>query len=159
RITPSGMNSGIREARGRYVAIMGAHTEYAEDYLHTCIELLDEHPEVWCAGGPIVSKGRSRFGQAVAVAMSHTVGVGNAKRRVPDYEGYAEGACFPVFRREVFDKIGLYDEDLVRNQDDDLNYRLAVAGGKVFISPRAWCSYYVRDAPVPFFRQYFEYGY
>src|SRR5262249_30028655 len=79
--------------------------------------------------------------------------------RFPDYEGYAEGACFPVFRREVFDKIGLYDEDLVRNQDDDLNYRLAVAGGKVFISPRAWCSYYVRDAPVPFFRQYFEYGY
>jgi glycosyltransferase involved in cell wall biosynthesis len=159
RITPCGMNAGIHEARGRYIAIMGAHTEYAPDYVRRCIDLLEEHPEVCCAGGPIGSQGRSMFGQAVAAAMSHPVGVGNAKHRFPDYEGYAEGACFPMFRREIFDQVGLYDENLVHNQDDDFNYRVARNGGKIFISPRAWSSYCVREAPLQLFRQYFQYGY
>jgi hypothetical protein len=138
---------------------MGAHTQYAQDYLRRCVELLEEHPEVCCAGGPIVSKGKSTFGQAIAAAMSHPVGVGNAKHRFPNYEGYAEGACFPMFRKEIFDKVGLYDESLVRNQDDDFNYRVACNGEKIFISPRAWSCYYVREAPMLLFRQYFQYGY
>jgi succinoglycan biosynthesis protein ExoA len=159
RITPCGMNAGIREARARYVAIMGAHTEYANDYLRRCVELLEDHPEVCCTGGPIISKGKSPFGQAIAAAMSHPMGVGNAKHRFPNYEGYAEGACFPMFRREIFDKIGLYDENLVRNHDDDFNYRVAREGEKIFISPCASSWYYVREAPRQLFLQYFQYGY
>jgi glycosyltransferase involved in cell wall biosynthesis len=157
--TPCAMNKGIEAARGRYVAILGAHAEYAPDYLRTCLDLLREHPEVCCVGGPIQSVGRSPFGRAVASVMAHPVGVGNARHRHPAYEGYAEGACYPVFRREVFDKVGLYDEALMRNQDDELNYRLAKHGEKVFISPRAQCRYFVRETPSGLFRQYFDYGY
>jgi len=159
RITPCAMNVGIREAHGQYVAILGAHCQYAHDYLRTCAALLHEHPEACCVGGPAVSKGRGLFGQAVAAAMSHPVGIGNAKHRHPTYEGYAEGACYPVFRKEVFEKVGLYDETLVRNQDDELNYRLAKYGEKVFISPRARYSYFIRETPSKLFRQYFDYGY
>jgi succinoglycan biosynthesis protein ExoA len=159
RATPCGMNAGIREARGCYVAILGAHTEYATDYVRRCVELLEEHPEVCCVGGPIISRGKNLFGQAAAAAMSHPVGVGNAKHRFPDYEGYAEGACYPVFRKEVFVKIGLFDENLIRNQDDEFNYRLAREGKKVFISPRARATYFVRETPRELFRQYFQYGF
>jgi succinoglycan biosynthesis protein ExoA len=159
QITPCGMNVGIRAAKGRYIAIMGAHTQYATNYLRRCVEILEEHPEVCCSGGPIISQGKSAFGRAVAVAMSHPMGVGNAKHRFPDYEGYAEGACFPVFRREVFEQVGLYDENLIRNQDDDLNYRVARQGGKTFISPRARCIYYVRETIRQLFKKYFQYGY
>lgn len=159
RITPCGMNAGIREARGRYVAILGAHCHYAADYLRTCVDLLDEHPEASCVGGPIVSKGRGLFGQAVAAAMSHPAGIGNAKHRYPTYEGYAEGACFPVFRRQIFDRIGFYDENLVRNQDDELNFRLTKSGEKVFLSHRARVTYFVRETAAALFRQYFQYGY
>jgi hypothetical protein len=91
--------------------------------------------------------------------MAHPVGIGNAKHRYPDYEGYAEGACFPVFRKAIFAKIGLYDERLLRNQDDELNYRLAKHGEKVFISPRARSTYFVRETPAQLYRQYFNYGY
>jgi GT2 family glycosyltransferase len=157
--TPSAMNRGIKASRGKYVAILGAHTQYAPDYLRTCVELLDTHPDASCVGGPIVSKGRSLFGQAVATAMSHPVGIGNARHRHPNYEGYAEGACFPMFRKEVFEKVGLYDEALLRNQDDELNYRLAKYGEKVFISPRARCTYFVRETPIQLFKQYFHYGF
>lgn len=159
RVTPCAMNTGITQARGNYIAILGAHCHYASNYLRTCVELLDEHPEASCAGGPIVSVGKSLFGQAVAAAMSHPIGIGNAKHRYPDFEGYAEGAGFPVFRREVFETIGLYDETLVRNQDDELNYRLIKQGGKVFLSPRARSTYFVRESLGSLFRQYFGYGY
>ena len=154
RTAPCGRNAGIRQARGQYVAILDAHTEYARDYLRRCVELLDEHPEVCCSGGPIISRGRTAFGRAVAAAMSHPIGVGNARHRFPDYEGYAEGACFPMFRRETFEQVGLFDEALVRNQDDDFNYRVAQAGGKVFISPSARCIYYVRESPRDLYWQY-----
>lgn len=159
RTTPSAMNRGIEASRGRYVAILGAHTKYARDYLRACVELLEEHPEAACVGGPIHNKGFSSFGRAVALAMSHPVGIGNARHRHAHYEGYAEGACYPVFRREVFSKIGLYDETLIRNQDDELNYRLARHGEKVFISPRARSTYFVRETPSQLYQQYFNYGY
>ncbi len=159
RFTPFAMNAGIRAAKGRFIAIMGAHAVYSKNYIRACVELLEEHPEVWCSGGPINSQGKSAFGRAVAVAMSHPIGVGNAKHRFGNYEGYAEGACFPMFRREVFDVIGFYDEGLIRNQDDELNLRLTKQGGKVFLSPRAKCTYFVRDTPTALFWQYFQYGY
>lgn len=156
--TGSGMNIGIRAARGRYVAILGAHAEYASDYVKRCVQLLELHPEVCCAGGPIVSRGRSIFGRAVAVAMSHPMGVGNARHRFADYEGYAEAVCFPVLRKEVFDKVGFFDEQLVRNQDDDFYYRVRLSGERLFLSPTARCTYFVRDTIGRLFKQYYEYG-
>jgi GT2 family glycosyltransferase len=159
KIAASARNIGIRHARGAYIAIMDAHTEYASDYLRTCLALLDEHPEACCSGGPIVSRGIRSFGRAAAAAMSHPVGIGNAKHRMPDHEGYAEGACFPVFRREVFDEVGLFDETLVRTEDDEFNYRVVRNGGQIYISPRARCVYYVRDTPSELFWQYCQYGY
>ncbi len=159
QVTPCARNIGIREAKGQYIGIMDAHSVYSPSYIQACIEILKEHPEICCAGGPILSMGKGLFGQATAAAMSHPLGVGNAKHRFPDYEGYAEGACFPVFRKEVFDNVGLFDEDLVRNQDDEFNFRVTLSGRKIFISPRAQCRYYVREKPSQLFWQYFQYGY
>lgn len=158
RITSFAMNLGIEQARGACVAILGAHTLYPYDYLATCQSLLAEHPESDCVGGTLESRGHTHFGRAVAFAMSHPAGVGNALHRYPHYEGYAEGACFPVFRREALFGTGLYDTELVRNQDDDLNYRYRRAGGRVYISHRARCVYFVRETALALFRQYFQYG-
>ncbi len=159
KITPAAMNLGINESRGKYVAIMGGHAEYSPDYLKESIKTLERNSEVACAGGPVRSKGKTAFGMAVAEAMSHPVGIGNATHRHPDYEGYGEGVAFPVFRKDIFDKIGLYDENLVRNQDDELNYRLKKAGAKVYLTPHARVDYYVRETPLKLFHQYFQYGF
>jgi succinoglycan biosynthesis protein ExoA len=160
RVTPFARNIGIRNSRASYyIAVLDAHTVYASDYVRECVKILKEHSEVCCSGGPIVSAGNGIFGRATAAAMSHPIGIGNATHRLPKYEGYAEGACFPVFRRDVFEKVGLFDETLVRNQDDEFNFRLFLGGEKVFISPRAKCTYYVRETPRQLFRQYCEYGY
>lgn len=159
QITPAAFNLGIRLARGKYISILGAHCEYDKHFLANSIKLFCEHPEISCSGGPLINKGLTRFGKSVSRAMSHPVGIGNARHRFPGYEGYAEGACFPTFKREVFNKLGLYDETLIRNQDGDLNFRLTQSGGKVFISPKVKSIYFVRDTPTSLFKQYFQYGF
>lgn len=159
KFKPPAVNLGFSNAKGKYIAICDAHTTYDEYYLSNCLKILNENPEVWCSGGPIVSVGQSNFGKAVALAMSSFIGVGNAKHRFAEYEGYAEMACFPLFRREVIEKVGFYDEFFIINHDDEYCYRLRKAGGKVFLSPLAKSYYFVRNTPASLFKQYYTYGY
>ena len=81
----------------------------ATDFVSQNVRLLDEHPEAWVVGGPIVHVGTTLFGDAAAIAMSHPLGVGMAKHRFPNFEGYVDTVQFPAFRRWVFDRIGLFD--------------------------------------------------
>ena len=159
RIVASGMNVAIERARGEFIIRIDGHGQVATDFCSQVVQLMDEHPEAWSGGGPIVHAGTNRFGEAVAVAMSHPFGVGLATHRFADYEGYVEGAHFPTFRKWIFDRIGNFDEGLVRTEDDEFNYRIAQAGGKVFVSPRVRYVYYVRDGLGKLFRQYFQYSF
>jgi glycosyltransferase involved in cell wall biosynthesis len=159
RIVSTGLNAAIRAARGDVIVRIDGHAVIASDFIRQNVDLLDEHPEAWSVGGPIRHAATSSFGQAVAVAMSHPLGVGNARHRYPDYEGYTEGAQFPTIRRWVFDRIGLFDVTLVRNQDDEFNFRMTQAGGRVFVSPRVRYSYFVREYSSQLFKQYFQYGF
>ena len=158
RITPVALNLGINRSSGDYICIMGAHAEYDDEFLSNCLILLKNPPEVSCAGGPILSKGKSNFAKAVAISMSSSIGVGNANHRFPEFEGYAEMACFPFFKREVFDKYGLYDESLVKNQDDEFCFRIRLKGEKIYISNKVKSAYYVKDSFSKLFSQYFSYG-
>lgn len=159
KITPIAMNLGIRNARGENIAICGSHTKYDYKFLSSALKLLQDHSEAGCVGGPIFSVGENDFAKTVAYAMSSNIGVGNAKHRFPDYEGYAEMACFPIYRKTVFEKIGYFDENLVRNQDDEFSLRYRLSGGKVFISPKVKSIYYVRNSAGKLFKQYFQYGF
>jgi glycosyltransferase involved in cell wall biosynthesis len=159
RIVPTGLNRAIAAARGDIIVRMDGHAVFAADFLRRDVEILQAHPEVWSAGGPIVHDARTPFGKAAALAMSHPVGVGNAAHRFADYEGYAEGAAFPALHRWVFDRAGMFDENLVRNQDDEFNYRIHLAGGKIYVSPRVHYRYFVRETAGGLFRQYFQYSF
>jgi glycosyltransferase involved in cell wall biosynthesis len=159
RIVSTGLNAATERARGEIIIRIDGHAVIAPDFIRQNVLLLQEHPEAWSVGGPIRHVGKTRFGQAAALAMSHPLGVGNASHRFADYEGYAEGAAFPAIRRWVFNRIGLFDERLVRNQDDEFNYRIQRAGGLVYISPRVRYSYFVRSRPGQLFRQYFQYAF
>jgi succinoglycan biosynthesis protein ExoA len=159
RVVSAGLNAALAVSRGEVVIRVDGHSLVAPDFIRQNVALLDEHPEAWSVGGPIRHRATTTFGKAVAVAMSHPLGVGNALHRYPDYAGYCEGAAFPAIRRWVFDRIGTFDVRLVRNQDDEFNYRITHAGGKVYLSPRVQYSYFVRERPTQLFRQYFQYGF
>jgi glycosyltransferase involved in cell wall biosynthesis len=159
RIVSTGLNAAVAVSRGEIVVRIDGHASPAPDFLRQNVALLDEHPEAWTVGGPIRNSARTPFGKAVAVAMSHPLGVGNALHRFPDYEGYSDSTAFPAIRRWVFSRIGLFDTTLVRNQDDEFNYRITRAGGQIYVSPRVRYDYFVRERPRQLLRQYFQYGF
>lgn len=158
RITSAALNTGIRNARGRYIAIMGAHAHYAHDYLKRCLEVADA-TGADNVGGSMNCIGDSKLEKAIAAAHHSPFAVGGARWHNPGYEGPADTVFGGFYRREVFDRIGLFDEKLVRNQDDELNLRLTRAAGKIWHSPRIQSWYHPRASLAALFRQYMQYGY
>ena len=155
----SGLNCALSVAAGDVIIRVDAHATVATDFVEQNVALLHAHPEAWSVGGPIVHRGRGATGRAIAMAMSHPFGVGNARHRFLDYEGYVEGTAFPACWRSVFETVGLYDECLIRNQDDDLSFRIRRQGGCIFMSTTVRSTYYVRDRFGRLFRQYLQYGF
>ncbi len=158
RITPAGFNAGIRKARGRYIAMMGAHARYAPDYLVRCLELA-ERLGTDNVGGPAIAEAHGYLQRAIAASHHSPFSVGGASWHSLEYEGKAATVFGGFYRRDVFDRIGLYDENLIRNNDNELNFRLRLAGGKIWQSPaiRAW--YAPRSTLGQLFRQYQQFGY
>jgi len=158
KIVPVAMNIGIRQSTGDIIIRMDAHTVYPPDYIARCVEYLDK-TGAENVGGPIISIADTFWGRAIAAGMSSTFGVGNSRFRVGGYEGYVDTVPFGAYRRELFDRIGLFDEELVRNQDDELNYRLIKKGGRIYMASAIKSYYYPRDSLRKLWRQYYEYGY
>jgi len=158
RIVPTGLNAAIREARGEIIIRADAHTEYAQDYISQCVAVLRE-TNADNVGGPWVARGKGTIGRAIAAAFQSPFAIGGARGHDPNYEGVVDTVYLGCWPRSVFEHIGLFDEELVRNQDDEFNLRLTRAGGKVWQSPRIKSWYQPRESLSALFRQYQQYGY
>jgi len=158
RIVSSGLNEAIKAARGDIIIRMDAHTEYASDYVRQCMNVL-RATQADNVGGPWRAKGNGLIGGAIAAAFQSPFAVGGARGHDPSYEGTVDTVYLGCWPRQVFDRIGLFDEELVRNQDDEFNLRLTRAGGKIWQSPRIRSWYYPRASLRALFRQYRQYGY
>lgn len=157
KTVPYAMNIGIREARGEYIVRIDAHAEYACDYISCCIKTLGE-TGADNVGGVAVTKGAGFVGDSVAKMLSSKFGVGNSSFRTNGKDGYVDTVPFGAFRRDVFEKWGLYDERLTRNQDNELNYRIRSHGGKIYLSNRIKLSYYCRDSVAGILRMALQNG-
>ncbi|MGH7928798.1 MAG: glycosyltransferase family 2 protein, partial [Candidatus Binatia bacterium] len=132
-IAPTAMNIGIRAARGRWIIILGAHAEYPRNYLTLCLRTIRRTNADNVGGGMItLSSDDNLQGKLVRALTTHFFGVGNAGFRLGANEGPADTVVFSCCRREVFERIGLFDERLARNQDYEFNRRLLRAGGSIW---------------------------
>jgi succinoglycan biosynthesis protein ExoA len=157
RVSPAAFNIGIGEARGDVVTIISAHSYLAPDYVSRCVEYL-HRTGADCAGGPIETVGEKDTARAIALAMSSPFGVGDAVFRYSEQEQYVDTLAFGAYRRDVFERVGLFDEELVGSEDDEFNYRLRSQGGKLFLAPAIRSFYYGRSSFGDLCRQYFAYG-
>lgn len=157
RIVPTAMNIGLEAAQGDVIVRVDGHTIIAPDYVRRCIEVLQE-TGADAVGGPMRAQGGSAFGQAVALATSHPLGVGGSRFHYATEPQEVDTVYMGTWPREVFDRIGRFDEELVRNQDDEFNYRLRAAGGRIWLDPSIRSTYYARATPRSLWRQYFQYG-
>jgi succinoglycan biosynthesis protein ExoA len=158
KITPVAFNLGIKRAQGKFICILGAHVEIEDDYMLNCLETINTI-DADNVGGPWRARGEGYIGEAIALAFQSPFAVGGAKGHDLNYEGYLDTVWGGFYRREIFEKIGLFDEDLIRNQDDELNHRLVKIGGKIWQSPKIRYYYLCRSSLKALFHQYFQYGY
>ena len=145
KTVPYAMNIGIQAAEGPYLIRLDAHAEYAEDYFSKCVKVL-EQTGADNVGGAMETKARTPIGRTIAKMLSSKFGVGDSQFRTNGQDGYVDTVPFGAFRREIFEKVGLYDERLTRNQDSELNYRIIKNGGKIYLSQKIKLAYYCRDS-------------
>lgn len=144
RKTPDALNLAIGVARGKYIIRMDAHSYYYPDYIEKCVYCL-ENTDADCVGGIAETQADGFAGGAIAQMLSTKFGVGGSDFRTGDGNRYADTVPFGAFRREVFDRVGLFNPKLLRSEDNDMNARIRAAGGKLWLSEDIRFRYYCRD--------------
>ena len=161
RIAPCAMNRGIKEAKGDVIIRLDAHVYYPKNYFSLLVEKLNELPGAENVGAlcNTLPVNDSITAQSIAAVLSSSFGMGNSHFRVgADKEMEVDTVPFGCFHRSIFDKVGLYDEELVRNQDDELNARIIKSGGKIYLIPQLVCEYYARDTAKKVYKMFYQYG-
>jgi succinoglycan biosynthesis protein ExoA len=158
KIVPTGLNIAILQAKGDIIIRVDGHTLIAPDYAKRCVETL-MRTDADNVGGCMTAVGTTAFGKVVAVATSVPFGVGNSRFHYSDKEEEVDSVYMGAWPSDVFKRVGLFDEELVRDQDDEFNYRLREKGGKIILNPEIKSVYTVRSSPKLLFKQYFQYGY
>lgn len=161
QVVPAALNLGIREATGDVIIRMDAHVVYPPDYVPRLVEALVESGAD-NVGGRLVTLPPTAgpVAQAIATALSHPLGVGNSHFRIGTRRPrWVDTVPFGCFRRDVFTRFGMFDEELVRNQDDEFNHRLIRRGGRILLVPDVVSFYYARASLRQVARMYYQYGY
>ena len=153
-----GWNLGIERASGDIVGIVSAHAELAPDYVRQAVETLGR-TGADLVGGPVHAHGVTYVGAAVAAATSSPFGVGNARAHYTDHEEEVDTVFQGLCLKEMYERIGSFDVEMVRNQDDELSYRLREHGGRIVCNPAIRSVYYNRGTVRTLARQYFNYGF
>lgn len=156
RIVPPAMNIGIRAARGEIVMRVDAHTTLDPAYMRTGVETL-RRTRADNVGGPMHAVGGGRLANGIAAAMGSRFGIG-AYFHFGTEEREVDTVYLGMYPRAALARIGLYDEELVRNQDDELNYRLRKAGGRIVLTPLMRSHYQNRTSVRKLARQFYQYG-
>jgi len=159
KIVSTGLNIGIRQARGEYIVVLGAHAEYPSNYLSTCVEEL-QRTKADVVGGCLRTKpgADTTMAKAIALLSEHPFGVGGSGFRIGWGDRYVDTVPYPAYTRDVFDRIGYYNEALVRHQDFELNSRIRASGGRIFLSSKIQNTYYNVPTLYELVRQAFRNG-
>lgn len=164
KIAPTGFNAAFAHARGEIIVRVDGHCEIAPNYVTQCVQHLADGLAVnrllAGVGGPIETISETVIGETIALAMSSPFGVGGSSfRTANDRAMFVDTIAFPAYTRSAMDRAGGLDTELIRNQDDEYNFRLRAMGYRLLLTPRIRSRYYSRGSLVKLWRQYYQYGF
>ena len=160
RIIPSALNRAIEAARGEVIVRLDAHSIPATNYIERCVaDLQVGHGENVGGVWHIQPGSDTWIARAIAVAAAHPLGAGDAQYRRGGNARAVDTVPFGAFRRDLIDKIGVFDENLLTNEDYEFNTRIRQAGGVIYFDPEISSVYFARPNLVALARQYLRYGY
>lgn len=161
--TATGLNLALQMAGGEIIIRVDGHTRVDPNFISESVRKLMESGAD-AVGGPIRTRGHGTVGRAIALAMASPFGVGDASFRHSASSGddaqdrWVESVPFAAYDRDVFSRIGLFAEDLDGGEDDEFNYRLRDAGGRILMSPKIRSVYFSRPTLDGLLKQYWRYG-
>ena len=159
KIVSIGFNKALSISKGKIIIRLDGHAEFRPDYFRKCLTLLN-NKDICCVGGVILHKSQGSIGESIKIAQSSNFGTGGVNFRKNIIRArYVNTLAFGAYKREVFEKYGGYDEELIKNQDDEFNLRLVQNGNKIWLDPSMKTIYYSRDSFKKLFIQYFYYGF
>lgn len=157
RLQAAGLGLLVKAATGDIIVRMDVHAEYAPNYVRTCVETL-ERTGADNVGGAQRAKAKTFFQRALCAALESPLGVGGARYRSAEAEGFVDTVFLGAFRRRVFETIGLWDPGAITNEDAELNQRILDAGGQIYLSRDIVVHYFPRDSFKSLAKQYYRYG-
>ena len=160
RIVPPAMNLGIRAAKGDIIIRLDAHAVFPTHYFSELVKYLNElHADNVGGGCRTLPAGPTPLCRSIAAVLSSPFGMGNSYFRIgSDQIRKVDTVPFGCFRRSLFDKIGYFDEELIRNQDDEFNGRIVKNGGSIYLLPHLVIDYFARDSVRKVWSMFYQYG-
>lgn len=157
-ILATGWNLGIKDAKGDYVVRIDAHGEAASDFIEKNVQTILSVFDAVCVGGRLNTMSLGGDSDIVSKVLSSPFGVGNSSFRISDKAGYADTAVYGLYRKTIFEKVGFFNENYIRNQDIELHSRIRAEGGKFYFNPEINCVYYSRNTIKKMIEQAFGNG-
>ncbi len=157
KYVPHALNIGLKATTGKIVVRLDAHTVYAKDYFEKIIETFN-NTGADIVGGPMNPVGETVIQKAIAYATSGWFGIGNSKFHDVNYSGYVDSVYLGAWKREIFNDVGYFDEQMMRNQDDEFHYRAKSKGKTIYLNSEIKSTYFPRSSYGKLFKQYFQYG-
>ena len=157
RLQAAGLGQMVKQATGDLIVRMDVHAEYAPDYVRKCVEVL-ERTGADNVGGSQRARAKTAFQRALCAALASPLGVGGARYRSSDADGFVDTVFLGAFRRRVFETVGLWDPGAITNEDAELNQRILDSGGQIYLSRDIVVHYFPRDSFRTLARQYYKYG-
>ena len=158
KITPIALNIGVKQAKGDLIIIFSAHGFANKMFLADNVNVHTKN-NVDCVGGTIKTIGQDFQSKAISLAQSSVFGVGNSLFRYSKKTQFVDTVAFGAYSKNIFDKVGYFDETLVRNQDFEFNHRIIKNGGKILLDPSIKSYYFARSSIWKLFIQYLKYGF
>ena len=154
----SGWNLGIKESKGQYVTRLDAHACASKNFLEESVKTIEAISEAVCVGGRAESFAKTKKGRIISKVISSPFGVGNSKFRYSSKAGFVDTVGHGMYRKEIFQKVGYFNEQLKRNQDNDMHNRIRKYGGKFYYNPKIHSIYFNRETYSGLFKQGYENG-
>lgn len=154
-ITPSALNIGIKNSRGAIIVRVDAQTEISKVYVRNCVKIIEE-TRADCVGGNQIAVGKTIVGKAIADFLNSRFS--GSEFHYLRGEKYVDTVYLGAYKRKVFEDAGFFDETLVRDQDEEFNYRLVERGLKILLTTKLVAFYHCRDSIYQLSKQYFWFG-
>ena len=157
RYVPYALNKAIVAAKGDIIVRLDAHTDYDSDYFEKIQQAFNK-TDADIVGGPMRIAHGNAVQNAIGYATSTVFGVGNSSFHFENFEGFTDSVYLGAWKKNIFEKTGLFDTTFKRNQDDEFHYRAKSMGFRVYQDPEIKLYYHPRKTLSLLFKQYYQYG-